>query len=121
MEQKESKKLTNSKNENVENKNELTAKQRFIKMIEAQRAFLLELRKTGKGGQFDTATRRIRIQLSNDFYWAYLSKVITYKDMRALQDHMREQLSWESLIGVKQLCFYDTLTDEQLVETMTGE
>lgn len=87
-----------------------------MKVIGQHVAFLLELRKNGKANLWTASRSRIIGQLYNDIRFAYHSATITWKEYRSLVDAIREQFSYESLIGVKQMSIFDNLTDEQFVE-----
>lgn len=90
-------------------------------MLEAQVAFLLKVREQGKGEMFRVTRQRIIDGLSMEFWRAYCSSTITYKELRELNETMRDVLSWDSLLGVKQMSLYDLLDDETLVKTMETE
>lgn len=77
--------------------------------------------KQGKGELFRQTTERIRSQLSSELWRAYCAPTLTWKEYRECVDYMREVLSWDNLIGVKQLSIYDLLDDEKLVSNLTNE
>lgn len=49
-------------------------------------------------------------------YNALLSKTLTYREFKELREHLATSLSWESILGFKQLSIFDQLTDEQIKE-----
>ena len=79
------------------------------------------VRKQGKGELFRTSRLNIIKNLSFELWQAYCGATLSYADYRALLDHLRESLSWDALLGIKQLSIYDLLDDEKLVETMTAD
>lgn len=79
------------------------------------------VRKQGKGELFRTSRLNIIKTLSFEMWQAYCGSTLSYADYRALCDHLRDSLSWDSLLGIKQLSIYDLLDDEKLVETMTAD
>lgn len=52
--------------------------------------------------------------MSSDIYMSYLSKVISYKDLQMLHEHMRNRLDLDSLFGIKQLSIFDEIPEEEL-------
>lgn len=113
------KKLNAGAKPKEQNQSTLTEKQRFMNMVGQQVGFLREMRKSGKGEHFRVARQRIVDELSTYMWKSYCNMIYTYKEYRECLDYMRTELSWYSLLGVKQTSIFDLLTDEQLVDTMT--
>lgn len=110
----------NNNNQQSQNSENVTDKQRFMRIVARHSELLQSLRKEGKASLFESTRHRIITQTTSDLYWAYLSKCITYKEFHELREYLREELSHEKLLGVVQLSIFDAFTDEMLVESMTA-
>lgn len=89
---------------------------RFLNLIAKHRDYLIELRSERKGLLFSDHRQKILNNMSGMLYNALISRTLTYKEFKELQSHLSKQLSWESILGFKQLSIFDQLTDEQLKE-----
>ncbi len=90
-------------------------------MIDAQVAFLQEVRKQGKGEHFRVTRQRVLDGFSHELWRAYCGSTLTYAEYRECVETLRDKLSWDSLLGIKQYSLYELLDDEKLVQTMTAE
>lgn len=90
-------------------------------MVEAQVEFLRNVRKQGKSDLFRQAVVKVRHELSYSAWQSYLSGCLSWKVYRSLVEEIRKELSWDNILGIRQLSLWDHLNDEKLVETMTVE
>lgn len=87
-------------------------------MVAQHREFLLKMRETGKGEHFRLTRQRILDETSGYMWRSYCAGCLTYKEYKECVAHLRESLTWEALLGVKQTSIFDLLSDEDLVATM---
>ena len=89
-----------------------------MKMTAHHREFLCKMRETGKGEHFRVTRQRILDETSGYMWRSYCAGCLSYKEYRECVAHLRDSLTWEALLGVKQTSIFDLLSDEDLVATM---